>query len=126
MIRRVIAAVLAIVLAGVGILLVLRYAQNADERALEGMETQQVYVAVDAIGEGTPAAQLGDRVEVRAVPRQFVIDGAVTDLADLEGELAAVPVPAGEQLTTARWASPRSCGRGTTSRCRRRPRTSIK
>ena len=104
--RRVIAAVLAIVLAALGIVLVLRYAQNADQRALEGMETRRVFVATEPIPEGTPAAELAGLTEARQVPEAYLIGGVVTDLDDLEGEVALADVPEGEQLSTARFATP--------------------
>ncbi|GAA4872285.1 Flp pilus assembly protein CpaB [Serinicoccus chungangensis] len=104
--RRVIAAVLAIVLAALGIVLVLRYAQNADQRALEGMETRRVFVATEPIPEGTPARELPGLTEARRVPEAYLIGGVITDLDDLEGEVALADVPAGEQLSTARFATP--------------------
>ena len=104
--RRVIAAVLAIVLAALGIVLVLRYAQNADQRALDGMETRRVFVATEPIPEGTPASELAALTEARQVPEAYLIGGVITDLDDLEGEVALADVPAGEQLSTARFATP--------------------
>lgn len=106
MIRRVIAAVVAVVLAAIGIFLVINYANNADERALEGMETDNVYVATQAIRLGTPAEDLTDLVETKAVPRQFQVEGAITDLGDLEGTVAVTGIVAGEQLQESRFATP--------------------
>ncbi|WP_298885491.1 Flp pilus assembly protein CpaB [uncultured Serinicoccus sp.] len=104
--RRVIAAVLAIVLAALGIVLVLRYAQNADQRALEGMETRRVFVATEPIPEGTPAGELAGLTEARQVPEAYLIGGVITDLDDLEGEVALAEVPEGEQLSATRFATP--------------------
>jgi pilus assembly protein CpaB len=105
-IRRVIAAVVAIVLAAVGFVLVLNYASRADERAVAGMETDQVLVAVDTIPQGTSAEELTDLVETRAVPRQFQVGGPVTNLDDLAGQVAVSDLAAGEQLQQARFATP--------------------
>jgi pilus assembly protein CpaB len=105
-IRRVIAALIAIVLAAVGFVLVLNYASRADERAIAGMETDEVLVAVDTIPQGTIVEELTDLVETRAVPRQFQVSGPVTDLDDLAGQVAVSDLAAGEQLQQARFATP--------------------
>jgi pilus assembly protein CpaB len=105
-IRRVIAALVAIVLAAVGFVLVLNYASGADERAIAGMETDQVLVAADTIPQGTSAEELTDLVETRAVPRQFQVSGPVADLDDLAGQVAVSEIVAGEQLQQARFATP--------------------
>ncbi|AXH95651.1 hypothetical protein DV701_05520 [Ornithinimicrobium avium] len=101
-----IAALVAVILAGVGVVLVLNYANRADERALEGMKTDNVYVATQAIPMGTSGEDLADRVETKAVPRQFQVEGAVDDLEDLEGRVSLTDVSAGEQLQRSRFATP--------------------
>ncbi|MGD8200775.1 Flp pilus assembly protein CpaB [Ornithinimicrobium sp. W1679] len=97
---------MAVVLAAVGVLLVVSYANRADERALEGLETDDVYVATAEIPEGTSAEQLDDLVETRAVPRDFQEPGAVTDLASLENRVAGSRIGAGEQLQERHFATP--------------------
>lgn len=104
MIRRVIAAFAALTLAALGVFLVMSYASAADDRAMADMETVNVLVATDAIPEGTPAEQLDDLVAIEAVPSKFVLDDAVSDVDDLEGELLTASLTAGEQLTSARFA----------------------
>lgn len=106
MIRRVVAALAALVLAAIGILLVVNYANRADERALEGMETQEVLVATEAIETGTEVASLGERVELRLVPLNFVVDGAVSDLAELDGQLTTTALAPGEQLHRGKFSTP--------------------
>lgn len=106
MIRRVVAALAAVILAAVGVVLVVSYANRADERALEGMETTEVLVALEHISAGTEAVALEDRVELRPVPQAFVVDGAVTDLQDLEGQVTTAELAEGEQLHRARFATP--------------------
>jgi pilus assembly protein CpaB len=104
-IRRVIAAVAAIVLAVVGFILVINYASDADERALEGMQTDDVLVAVNTIPQGTSAEDLIELVEVRAVPQRFQVTGPVADLDDLADQVAVADIAAGEQLQAARFAT---------------------
>jgi pilus assembly protein CpaB len=106
MIRRVIAAVAALLLASVGVFLVITYADKAEVRALENLETVEVLVATDAIAEGTSAEQLTGLVEVKEVPRSFLASGTVDDLEDLEGRLLTADLAAGEQLRQARFATP--------------------
>lgn len=106
MLRRVLAALAAVILAAIGVLLVVNYAQRADERALEGMQTEDVYVAVADIPEGTPSAQLTDFVEAQAIPTQFQVPGRITDLADLEGRVAQTQIGSGEQLQSRHFATP--------------------
>lgn len=105
MIRRVIAAIVAILLAVIGFVLVLNYANRADERAMEGMETDEVLFAVETIPQGTSAEDLDDFVETRAVPRSFLVSEPVTDLGELAGQVAVTDVVAGEQLQQARFAT---------------------
>lgn len=105
MIRRVIAAVVAILLAVVGFVLVLNYANRADERAMEGMETDEVLFAAETIPQGTSVEDLGDYVEARAVPRSFLVSEPVTDLDELAGQVAVTDIVAGEQLQQARFAT---------------------
>jgi pilus assembly protein CpaB len=100
LLKRIIAAVAAIVLAVVAAVLVMGYASRADERALADMETVEVLVTKEQIPKGTPAEQLGDLVEFRNVPVQFLVDGAADDLNDLKG-LAHSELAGGEQITTA-------------------------
>jgi pilus assembly protein CpaB len=104
-IRRVIAAIVAILLAVVGFVLVLNYANRADERAMEGMETDEVLVASDTIPRGTSAEDMAEFVETRAVPRTFQVGEPVIDLDDLAGRVAVAEIAAGEQLQQARFAT---------------------
>src|SRR5918998_3869695 len=57
-IRRLIAAIAAMLLAGVGAVLLLGYVGTAERRAMAGMETVQVLVVEKPVPEGTPGEQL--------------------------------------------------------------------
>jgi pilus assembly protein CpaB len=105
-IRRVLAAVVAILLAAVGFILILNYANRADERAMEGMETDEVLIASETIPRGTSAEDMADLVDTRAVPRTFQVGEPVTTLDDLAGQVAVSEIAAGEQLQVARFATP--------------------
>lgn len=110
MIRRILAALVALILAGVGAFLVVAYASNADDRAMADMDTVNVLVATGPIPEGTPGDQLKelDLVELQPVPAKFVLEDAVDNLGDLEGEMTTTTLVAGEQLTNARFATAES------------------
>lgn len=100
--RRVIAALIGVVLALAGAFLVIRYASNADERAAANLETVPVVVAVAEIPVGTPVSEFGDRVEVRQIPRSATLDDAVSSLDDVESLVLAASTVPGEQLSRQR------------------------
>ena len=104
--KRLAAAAVAVILAVVGVVMVMTYANGADARALEGMQTKNVLVVAEEIPEGTPAEDVEAFVETRAVPQNFVVPGALTDLDEVSGQVTDVPLAAGEQLHQARFATP--------------------
>ncbi len=105
MIRRVIAAIVALLLGLVGIILVVNYAQRADERAVADLETVEVLVAKVPIAKGTRADSLNELVTTQKVPRKFVPSGSIDDLQDVAGKLVNAPIVAGEQLVGSRFES---------------------
>jgi pilus assembly protein CpaB len=104
--RRVIALVSALVLAGLGTLVLVLFVSSAEDRALEGEEVVEVLVVQDDIPAGTPAGELGDTVETEKVPAKVANAGAVSDLSQLSGLVAAVNLIPGDQLTAARFTTP--------------------
>lgn len=105
MLRRVVAAVAAVGLAIVGIVAVISYANRADQRALESLDTVDVLVVQEPIREGAVANDLGDLVESEPVPLAYVVDGAVDDLTEIEGQILTADLQRGEQLQRGRFAS---------------------
>lgn len=99
---RVLAAVAAVVLALVGSLLVAGYVNAADERALQGLETQEVYVVDSEVPAETPVAELEQHLRKQALPLTAVAADAVSDLQEFEGRVTAVPLKPGEQLLGSR------------------------
>ena len=69
--RRVIAAIAAILLAGVGAVVLLGYVGHADQRALAGMETVSVFVVTALIPEGTTADALAKLVAIEGTYRPW-------------------------------------------------------
>ncbi|KAE8765552.1 Flp pilus assembly protein CpaB [Georgenia thermotolerans] len=106
MIRRILAAVAAILLAAVGALVLVTYVGNADERAMAGMQTTDVLVVTAPVAQGTPVANLKDAVNLEALPAKAVPAGAVATLDDLVGQVTTADLQPGEQLLAARFADP--------------------
>ncbi|MFI7496133.1 Flp pilus assembly protein CpaB [Kocuria sp. M4R2S49] len=95
---RVIAAVMAVVLALVGAVLVSGYVRAADARALEGLENKEVYVVDTAVPAETPVEDLGKHLRKQALPLTAVAEDAVVDLEEFEGRVTAVALQPDEQL----------------------------
>lgn len=110
MLRRVIGILAALLLAGLGTVVLVAYVQSAEDRALAGEETVEVYVLRQDVAEGTPATALADVVEVERIPTKVLADGVVTDLSVLDGQVATVDLLSGEQLVSQRFAAPESVG----------------
>ena len=96
----------ALVLAAVGAVLLVTYVQGAEDRALEGQTLVSVYVVTDPVERGTAAAELDKFAELREVQADFVADGAVADLDDLTGLIAAVDLVPGELVLVTRFETP--------------------
>ena len=84
--RRLVTAVLAVVLAALGATLVTSYVRGADERALGGLSTVDVLVVTEVVPQGTAAAALGDSVTTRALPQLAVAPGTLASLQDAGGD----------------------------------------
>lgn len=99
---RVIAAVLAVLLAIVGALLVAGHVSAADERALQGLETQEVYMVDTEVPAETPVAELEKHLRKQSLPLTAVAEDSVSDLGEFENLVTAVPLKPGEQLLGSR------------------------
>lgn len=103
--NRLLAALLAVLLAVVGIVLVVSYTTQAERRALEGIETTPVLVVQQLVPAGTPASELDGLVAVEQLPALAVASGAVADAADLGDRVATVDLLPGEQVLDARFGT---------------------
>ena len=104
--RRLLAALAALLLALVGTVVLVAYAQGADRRALAGVRTVPVLVVDQPVAEGTRGDELSALVRTEQLPSKAVVDGRVTDLADLAGQVATADLQPGEQLLASRFAAP--------------------
>ena len=100
--RRVMGAIAAGVLAVVGTLVILAYVRDADDRAQADIEMVEVYVVDDRVAAGSGEADLRGAVDVAMVQASTVVSGVVTDVAELEGKVAAIDLVPGEQLLRSR------------------------
>lgn len=103
---RILGAVVALVIAAIGAYLLVAYVGGADARAADGATLSEVYLVGEEIPEGTAGEEVSAFVEVATVPQRNLVDGYVTDLADLDGLVATAAILPGEQLVGARFASP--------------------
>lgn len=103
--RRKILLVLAAVIAALGTMLVWLYVQGAEERAEEGRAEVEVLVVTKSIaqGESFKDASSAGKFATREIPRDAVLEDALTSLKSLEGKVALTPLYAGEQLLSAKW-----------------------
>jgi pilus assembly protein CpaB len=102
---RVLAILIAVVLALVATVALVVYVNGADRRAIADQEPTYVYVASKTIKQGTSGedAQNASAIERRAVASTSAVDGRVRSLEQLQNRFAAVDIVAGEQLLLKRW-----------------------
>jgi hypothetical protein len=103
---RIIGAIVALILAALGAFVLVTYVRGADARAADGAELSDVYIVQEAIPEGTTGDSVEEFVRLDTVPERNLVDGYVTDLADLVGLVADAEILPGEQLAEARFIDP--------------------
>jgi pilus assembly protein CpaB len=102
----VIGLVAAIALAALGTIAIVAYVNGAEERALAGQKVVKVLVVTDDIPAGTPAEDLGDRVDLVEVAEKVKADGAVSTVTTLGGRVAGAHLVPGEQVVEQRFIEP--------------------
>ena len=102
---RVLAILIAVVLALVATAALVVYVNGADRRAVAGQDPVQVLVAKETIRAGTSGedAETAKLIGLRIIPRKSAVPGAFRSVRQLEGKFAAVDIVAGEQLLPTRW-----------------------
>ncbi|BAS10193.1 hypothetical protein AHiyo4_36150 [Arthrobacter sp. Hiyo4] len=103
---RLLAGTAAIALAIVGALLIIFYAQGADQRAMATMEPVNVLVVKAAIPAGTPVNEMAASLALEQVPAAGVADTALSTLDNSAGNVSAVDLVPGEQLLAERLVAP--------------------
>ncbi|MDO4784752.1 MAG: RcpC/CpaB family pilus assembly protein [Propionibacteriaceae bacterium] len=100
--RRMIAAIIAVVLMVIGALLLLRYVATVDERAQAQLEPVEVLVVTKPIARGQKPA-FNENVEAKKIARVAIVPGAVQDFQSVSDKVAAVDMIPGEQLLPERF-----------------------
>jgi pilus assembly protein CpaB len=105
---RVLAILVAVVLALVATAALVVYVNGADRRAIADQEPVTVWVAVKPITAGTSGvnARNNKLISQVEVPRRSAVDGAVVSLSQIQNKRAAVNIVPGEQLLQSRWLNP--------------------
>ncbi|WP_210480635.1 Flp pilus assembly protein CpaB [Naasia sp. SYSU D00948] len=103
---RIIGAIVAVVLAAVGTVVLLVYVGAADVRAARGAALVNAYVVKEEVPAKTAASEIGKYLAVSKLPASAVVEDSVRSLEDLEGMVTTVELEVGEQLITSRFANP--------------------
>ncbi|TLM85916.1 Flp pilus assembly protein CpaB [Pseudarthrobacter sp. NamE5] len=103
---RLLAGTAAVALALVGALLIIFYANGADQRALATTEPVDVLVVKTAIPAGTPVNDMAASLTVETVPAAGKSETALSNLEGKAGTVSAVDLVPGEQLLAERLVAP--------------------
>ncbi|WP_026264294.1 Flp pilus assembly protein CpaB [Arthrobacter sp. 135MFCol5.1] len=103
---RMLAGLSAVVLAIIGAVLMITYAQGADTRAMKDMDPTGVLVVTKAVPAGSSLDIVKASVAVQQVPATAVSKTALKNLDDSAGKVAAVDLVPGEQLLAERLVDP--------------------
>jgi pilus assembly protein CpaB len=109
---RVLAILIAVVLALVATAALVVYVNGADRRAIAGQEPEQVWVAVKPIPAGTTGlnAKNTGLIDLVAMPSRNAATNAVRSLNQIQNKVAAVNIVPEEQLLLSRWVGPEEFG----------------
>jgi pilus assembly protein CpaB len=103
---RLLAGTAAVALALVGAILIVVYANGADQRALASTAPKEVLVVKTAIPAGTAVNDMAASLVVEKVPAAGVSDTALSTLDNKAGTVASVDLVPGEQLLAERLVAP--------------------
>jgi pilus assembly protein CpaB len=110
--RRLISALVAVVLAGIGTLLLFNWVSAADARAMAGQQPTSVLVVVTQIPPNTLGSQVGLYVETRQIPASAIVPGALTSLDSVKDLATTTQLEVGEQILPSRFAQPDTSDQG--------------
>ena len=101
---RLLGGIAAVLLAILGTLMLVNYANGADRRALAGTQTTEILVVQKEIPAGTAVSSFGTSVQVKQVPNNMLVDGALADLSRVQNKVAAMKLLPGDQISNGRLA----------------------
>jgi pilus assembly protein CpaB len=102
---RVLAILIAVVLALVATAALVVYVNGADRRAISDQSPRMVWVAATAIPAGTSGLTAINTKKIKQVevPSKNIVTGAVVSVTQIQNRYAAVNLEEGEQLLQKRW-----------------------
>ena len=106
--RRLLAAVAAFLIAAVGAVVLVGYAQSADARAQAGEQSVTVLVVRTLVPAGTEAAALAGSLATEQVPARLAAPGSLADLSAVAGWVTTADLLPGEQVLQDRFVDPAS------------------
>jgi pilus assembly protein CpaB len=111
---RVIAIVLAVILAGIAAFALFSYIRGVETRTQEEYEPVDAFVATELISAGTSAeaAVAAGLIEPRAIPQASLPANAIGSLAQIEGTVATVDILPGEVIVAERFGATTAGPRG--------------
>ena len=109
---RVLAVLIAVVLALVATAAMIVYVNGADRRAISGQEPVLIWVAAKPIPAGTSGedAKNGEMIKPVEVPQKNLVQGTIRRVDQLNERYAAVDIVKGEQLLVSRWVGAEDVG----------------
>src|SRR5919206_894528 len=109
---RVLAILIAVVLALVATTAMVVYVNGADRRAISGQQPVYVLVAKKTLPAGMSGedAENGEMIDRVQVPRNNALKGRVLSTEQLRNRYAAVTIVPGEQLLLERWVGAEDVG----------------
>lgn len=112
--RRTIALVLAVALAALATIALISYVRGLEDKAFEGTEVVDVFVAkqdIPAGVSGDTASQQGLLIGT-SVPAKVVPEGAIKSIQEISGRIAAVQIFKDEIIVGARFVTPGAAVKG--------------
>lgn len=109
---RLLAGIAAVVLAVIGAVLVVSYANGANERAVKNLEPVDVLVVAKPVPAGTSVESLLPFLTSQKLPGTAVAKSALKSLDGQAGKVTAVDLVPGEQLVGERLAAPETSQSG--------------
>src|SRR5688500_6757777 len=112
--RRTVALVLAVALAALATIALISYVRGLEDKAFEGTEIVDVFVAKQDIPAGVSGDTAGQQglIERRSVPAKVRPETSITSLQEISGKIAAVQIFKDEIIVGARFVTPGAAVKG--------------
>jgi pilus assembly protein CpaB len=109
---RVIILIVALVLGGLAAVMSAQYLSTARSKISKESEPIEVLVAQEDIPRGVPSEELmkANSISLQEVPKRFVAADAVSSARALEGQVLAIPLSKGQQVTASSFQVPSTAG----------------